>query len=128
MARKPRRNPVLLEWQRTNPGEIDTSPEGKARTLLFANGASFALEQMRKHISGRRYRRMLRDIAAFKELCGHILITPTLVVRRAIELFRNSNPHLRMLDEAWRADAKPGASINIRLPVDYKIKAADLER
>lgn len=55
------------------------------------------------------------------------IITPTLVVRRAIELFRNSNAFLQMVDRQWQdefggpsvAGQKPGSTIQIRLPNDY---------
>ena len=55
------------------------------------------------------------------------IITPTLVVRRAIELFKNSNAFLQMVDRQWQdefggpsvAGQKPGSTIQIRLPNDY---------
>ena len=58
------------------------------------------------------------------------LITPTLVVRRAIQLFRNSNPFLQMMDRQWQdefgsasvAGQKPGSTIQIRLPNDYTLR------
>jgi len=58
------------------------------------------------------------------------LITPTLVIRRAIELFRNQNPFLQMMDRQWQdefanpsvAGQKPGSTIQIRLPNDYVIR------
>lgn len=58
------------------------------------------------------------------------LITPTLVVRRAIELFRNMNPFLQMVDRQWEdefgnpsvAGQKPGSTIQIRLPNDYVLR------
>jgi hypothetical protein len=58
------------------------------------------------------------------------LLTPTLVVRRAIELFRNANPFLQSVDRQWEdmfgnpsvAGQKPGATIGIRLPNDYTLR------
>jgi hypothetical protein len=59
------------------------------------------------------------------------IITPTLVVRRAIELFRNSNAFLQMVDRQWQdefgspsvAGQKPGSTIQIRLPNDYVLRS-----
>lgn len=59
------------------------------------------------------------------------IITPTLVVRRAIELFRNSNAFLQMVDRQWQdefggpsvAGQKPGSTIQIRLPNDYTVRS-----
>ena len=59
------------------------------------------------------------------------LITPTLVVRRALELFRNSNAFLQMVDRQWQdefgspsvAGQKPGSTIQIRLPNDYVLRS-----
>jgi hypothetical protein len=59
------------------------------------------------------------------------LITPTLVVRRAIQLFRNANPFLQMIDRQWEdqfanptvAGQKPGSTIQIRLPNDYVLRS-----
>jgi hypothetical protein len=59
------------------------------------------------------------------------LITPTLVVRRAIQLFRNANPFLQMIDRQWEdqfgnpsvAGQKPGSQIAIRLPNDYVLRS-----
>jgi hypothetical protein len=59
------------------------------------------------------------------------IITPTLVVRRAIELFRNSNAFLRMVDRDYQDDfgnpsvagQKPGSTIQIRLPNDYVLRS-----
>src|SRR5207248_1645161 len=61
---------------------------------------------------------------------ANTLITPTLVVRRAIELFRNANPFLQMMDRQWQdefgspsvAGQKPGSTIQIRLPNDYVLR------
>lgn len=58
------------------------------------------------------------------------VITPMLVTRRAIELFRNANPFLMAMDRQWQDDfgnpsvagQKPGAIINIRLPNDYTLR------
>jgi len=62
---------------------------------------------------------------------ANTLITPTLVVRRAIELFRNSNAFLQMVDRQWQdefggpsvAGQKPGSTIQIRLPNEYVIRS-----
>lgn len=62
---------------------------------------------------------------------ANTIITPTLVVRRAIELFRNSNAFLLMVDRQWQdefggpsvAGQKPGSTINIRLPNDYVLRS-----
>jgi P22 coat protein - gene protein 5 len=59
------------------------------------------------------------------------IITPTLVVRRAIELFRNSNAFLQMVDRQWQdefggpsvAGQKPGSTIQIRLPNEYVLRS-----
>lgn len=59
------------------------------------------------------------------------IITPTLVVRRAIELFRNTNPFLMAMDRHWQdefgnqsvAGQKPGSTIQIRLPNDYTLRS-----
>lgn len=62
---------------------------------------------------------------------ANTLITPTLVVRRAIELFRNANPFLQQIDRQWQeefgnpsvAGQKPGSTIQIRLPNDYVLRS-----
>lgn len=62
---------------------------------------------------------------------ANTIITPTLVVRRAIELFRNSNAFLQMVDRQWQdefgnpsvAGQKPGSTIQIRLPNDYVLRS-----
>jgi hypothetical protein len=59
------------------------------------------------------------------------IITPTLVVRRAIQLFRNSNAFLQMVDRQWQdefgnpsvAGQKPGSTIQIRLPNEYVLRS-----
>lgn len=59
------------------------------------------------------------------------IITPTLVVRRAIQLFRNSNAFLQMVDRQWQdefgnpsvAGQKPGSTIQLRLPNDYVLRS-----
>ena len=59
------------------------------------------------------------------------IITPTLVVRRAIELFRNTNAFLQMVDRQWQdefgspsvAGQKPGTTIQLRLPNDYVLRS-----
>src|SRR3954462_1287419 len=59
------------------------------------------------------------------------IITPTLVVRRAIELFRNSNAFLQMVDRQYQdefgnpsvAGQKPGSTIQIRLPNEYVLRS-----
>ena len=62
---------------------------------------------------------------------ANTIITPTLVVRRAIQLFRNSNAFLQMVDRQWQdefggpsvAGQKPGSTIQIRLPNDYVVRS-----
>ena len=62
---------------------------------------------------------------------ANTIITPTLVVRRAIELFRNSNAFLQMVDRQWQdefgnpsvAGQKPGSTIQLRLPNDYVLRS-----
>jgi hypothetical protein len=58
------------------------------------------------------------------------IITPQLVTRRAISLFRNANPFLQAMDRQSQdefgnpsvAGQKPGATIQIRLPNDYTLR------
>jgi hypothetical protein len=47
------------------------------------------------------------------------ITTQTLIIRRAIELFRNSNQFLRLVEPA---EPPVGSTIRIRLPATYTMK------
>ena len=143
MAKK-RDNVFLIEWQQIAQaqGEPDTSPEGLKRTQqqkeLFANGISAALRQAGKYLSKRRRKRLWRALREFRAsyLPPVSLITTNMVMRRAIELFRNSNAFLSKIESQYREATgyPPGSTIQIRLPVDYAVSPynyvvpTDLER
>lgn len=62
---------------------------------------------------------------------ANTIISPTLVVRRGLELFRNNNPFLQAMDRKWEdefgnpsvAGQKPGSTIQLRLPNDYTLRS-----
>ena len=62
---------------------------------------------------------------------ANTIITPTMVVRRAIQRFMNSNAFLLMVDRQWQdefggptvAGQKPGSTINLRLPNEYVLRS-----
>jgi hypothetical protein len=54
------------------------------------------------------------------------LLTVSMITKRAVTMFRNSNAFLQMVDRQYdeqyrRADFKIGSTLNIRLPVDYVV-------
>lgn len=121
-----RKNRVLAEWQRIAPGEPDTSPEDIKHTRLekerFAAGIAFTLQCVRRDIGKKRFNRLQRALREFRATYASI-ITPTLVARRAIELFRNSNAFLQDIDRQRPNEfGFTGTKIQIRLPTDYILR------